>query len=102
MSGACTLGLVGVASVVSEIWLPFKNGQISFPTMDYSPWLWKKLIDRNRLKTFLQVRVDVRCMHARFGGRGLFGFGDKISLLSIIVEKFNQSESAQKIYASRD
>ena len=29
MSGACTLGLVGVASVVSEIWLPFKNGQIS-------------------------------------------------------------------------
>ena len=47
-----------------------------FPTMDYSPWLWKKLIDRNRLKKFLQVRVDVRCMHARFGGRGFFGFGD--------------------------
>ena len=35
-------------------------------------------------------------------GGGLFGFGDKISLLSIKVEKFNQSESAQKIYASRD
>ena len=29
MSGACTPGLVGVASVVSEIWLPFKNGEIS-------------------------------------------------------------------------
>ena len=28
MSGACTPGLVGVASLVSEIWLPFKNGQI--------------------------------------------------------------------------
>ena len=25
---------------------------------------------------FLQVRVDVRCMHARFGGHGFFGFGD--------------------------
>ena len=29
MSPACTPGLVGVASVVLEIWLPFKNGQIS-------------------------------------------------------------------------
>ena len=73
-----------------------------FLTMDYSPWLWKKLIDRNRLKKFLQVGVDVECVHTNFGGRGLFGFGDKISLLSIIVEKFIQSELAQKIYASKD
>ena len=29
MSGACTPGLVGVASLVSEICLPFKNGEIS-------------------------------------------------------------------------
>ena len=29
MSGACMPGLVGVACFVSEIWLPFKNGQIS-------------------------------------------------------------------------
>ena len=49
----------------------------------------------------MQVGVDVRYMHARFGGRGFFGFGDKISLWSIIVEKFNQSESAQKIYAGK-
>ena len=28
MSSSCTPGLVGVASLVSEIWLPFKNGQI--------------------------------------------------------------------------
>ena len=41
-------------------------------------------------------------MHTDFGGRGLSGFGDKISLWSIKVEKFNLSESAQKIYASRD
>ena len=29
MSHACMPGLVGVASFVLEIWLPFKNGQIS-------------------------------------------------------------------------
>ena len=29
MSNACTPGLVGVAFLVSEIWLPFKIGQIS-------------------------------------------------------------------------
>ena len=56
--------LVGVASLVSEIKLA------------YGPWLWKKLIDWNWLKKFLQVRVDVRCIHARFGGRGFFCFGD--------------------------
>ena len=64
--------------------------------MDYSPWSSKNLIDRNG-----QVGVDVTCMHTNFGGRGLSGFGDKISLLSIKVEKFNRSESAQKIHASR-
>ena len=49
----------------------------------------------------MQVGVDVECMHTNFGGRGLSGFGDIISLWSIIVEKFNRLESAQKIYASR-
>ena len=49
----------------------------------------------------MQVGVDVECMHTNCGGRGLFGFGDKISLLSIIVEKFNQSESAQKFLAGK-
>ena len=72
-----------------------------FLTMDYSPWLWKKLIYRNWLKNFMQVGVDGECMHTNFGGRGLFGFGDKISLWSIIVEKFYQSESAQKILAGK-
>ena len=56
MSSACTLILVGVVPPVSEIWLPFKNGQI-----------------------FLL-------------GHGLY---------SMVMEKFNQLESAQKIYASR-
>ena len=36
----------------------------------------KNLIDWNRLKKFMQVGVDVICMHTNFGGRGLFGFGD--------------------------
>ena len=75
MSSACTPGLVGVTSLVSEIWLPFKNGQISLSDHGlYSPWLWKKLIYRNRLKKFMQVGVDVKCMHARFGGRDFFCF----------------------------
>ena len=30
----------------------------------------------------MQVGVDVKCMHTNFGGHGLFGFGDKISLYS--------------------
>ena len=42
----------------------------------------------------MQVAVNVKSMHTNFGGRGLSGFGDKISLWSIIVKKFNQSESA--------
>ena len=45
-----------------------------------SPWSSKNLIDRNRLKKFMQVGTDVKCMHTDFGGRGLSGFGDKISL----------------------
>ena len=50
----------------------------------------------------MHVEIDVKCMHTNFGGHGLSSFGDKIGLLSIKVEKFNRSESAQKIYASRD
>ena len=50
----------------------------------------------------MQVGIDVKCIHTNFGGLGLSGFVDKISLWSIKVEKFNRLESAQKIYASRD
>ena len=73
-----------------------------FRGMDYSPWSWINSIDRNRLKKFMQVGIDVKCMYTNFGGCGLSGFGDKISLWSIKVEKFYRSESAQKIHASRD
>ena len=57
-----------------------KNGQISFLTMDYSPWSSKNLIDQNQLKKFMQVCVDVTCMYTNFGGRDLSGFGDTATL----------------------
>ena len=78
-----------------------KTAKFPFRGMDYSPWSSKNLIHRNRLKKFMQVGMDVKCMHTNFGGRGLSGFGDKISLWSIKVEKFNRLESAQKIHACR-
>ena len=36
----------------------------------------KNLIDRNRLKNFMQVGVNVTCMYISFGGCGFFSFGD--------------------------
>ena len=55
-----------------------------------------------RLKKFMQIGIDVTCMHTNFGGCGFSGFGNKISLWSIVVENFNRSELAQKIHACRD
>ena len=76
MSHACTPILVGVAFLVSEILLLSKTAKFPFLTMDYSPLSSKNLIDRNRLKEFMQVGIDVTCMHTNFGGCGFFGFGD--------------------------
>ena len=76
MSSSCTPILVGVVSLVSEIWLPSKTAKFPFQGMDYSPWSSENLIDRNRLKKFMQVGIDVTCIHASFGGRVLFCFGD--------------------------
>ena len=102
MSSSYTPILVGMVSPVSEIPQLSKTAKFPFRPMDYSPWSSKNLIDRNELKKFMQVGIDVKFIHTNSGGRGLFGFGDKISLLSIIVKKFNGSEWAQKIHASRD
>ena len=44
--------------------------------MDYSPWSSKNLIKRNRLKKFMQVRINVKFMHTNFGGRDLSSFRD--------------------------
>ena len=48
--------------------------------MDYSPWSSKNLIARNRLKKFMQVWIDVKCMYTDFGGRDLSSFGDTDTL----------------------
>ena len=76
MSCACTPILVGVTSPVSEILLLSKMAKFPFLSMDYSPWSSKNTINRNRLKTFMQVGIDVTCMHTNFGGCGFFDFGD--------------------------
>ena len=68
--------LVGVFFSVSEILQLSKTAKFPLLTMDYSPWSSKKLIDWNRHKKFMQVRIDVKCMHTNFGGRGLSSFGD--------------------------
>ena len=114
MSYACAPILVGVVSPLSEIQLLSKMAKFPFPTMDYSPWSSKNLIDRNRLKKFTQVRIDEICMCTNFGGCGLSAFEDTTTLkngqislsdhglLSMVIKKFNQLESAQKIYSSKD
>ena len=76
MSHACTSILMGVAILVSEILLLSKTVKFPFPTMDYSPWSSKNLIIWNRLKKFMQVEVNVLCMHNNFDGCCHSGFGD--------------------------
>ena len=76
MSSTCTPILVGMASPVSKILLLSKTANFPFLSMDYSPWSSKKSIDRNWLKKFMQVGIDVECMHTNFSGRALPGFRD--------------------------
>ena len=70
----------GLASPVSEILLLSKTAKFPFLTMDYSPWSSKNLIDQNRLKKFMQIRIDELCMYINFGGHSLSGFGDTTTL----------------------
>ena len=37
-------------------------------------------MDRNRLKKFMQVGIDVKFIHTNFDGCGLSGFGDIATL----------------------
>ena len=76
MSSTYTSILVSVVSPVLEILLLSKTAKFPFPTMDYSPWVSKNLIDRNQLKKFMYVRIDVKYIHTNFGGRDIFFFGD--------------------------
>ena len=75
MSSACTPILVGVAFPVSKIFQLSKTAKFPLLTMDYT-WSSKNLIDRNWPKKFMQVGIDVKCMHTNFGGHGLSSFGD--------------------------
>ena len=68
-------GLSGFGDL-SHFRLPSKTAKFPFWTMDYSPWSSKNLINQNRLKKFMQVGIDVKCMHNNFGGHGLSCFGD--------------------------
>ena len=40
----------------------------------------KNSMDRNRLKKFMQIEIDVKFMYANFGGHDLSGFGDIVTL----------------------
>ena len=66
MSNACTPILVGIAYPVLEILLLSKTAKFPFLTIDYSPWSQKIVIDRNRLKKFMHVGIDVKCMLQQF------------------------------------
>ena len=59
-----------------------KNDQFPLLTMDYSPCSSKNLINRNRLKKFMQIEVDVTCKYTNFGGRDPSSFGDIATLKS--------------------
>ena len=73
-------GSTGMHVVHVHVSLLSKTAKFPFPTMDYSPWSSKNLIDRNRLKKFKQVGIDVTCMYIDFGGCALSGFGDITTL----------------------
>ena len=49
------------------------------PNFPFRAWSSKNLIDRNQLKKFMQVAIDVKCMHTNFGGRGLSDSEDMVA-----------------------
>ena len=73
MSYACTPILVDMASLVLEILLLSIMAKFPFRTVHGHQ---KNVIDWNGLKKFMQVGVDVKCMHTNFGRHGLSNFGD--------------------------
>ena len=84
MSYAFAPILVDMTSPVSEILLKIlllsKTAKFPFPTMDYSPWSSKNFIDRNRLKKFMEIRIDELCTCTNFGERDFSSFGDIATL----------------------
>ena len=66
----------GCSFLILEIMLLSKTAKFPFPTMDYSPWSSKNLINWNWLKNIMLVGIDVKCVHTNFGGHSLSGFRD--------------------------
>ena len=66
----------GCSFLILEIMLLSKTAKFPFPTMDYSPWSSKNLIDWNWLKKIMLVGIDVKCVHTNFGGHSLSSFRD--------------------------
>ena len=97
MSHVCTPILVGVTSPVSEILLLSKTAKFPFRTVDYSPWVSKNLIIRNRLEKFMQVGIDVICMHTNFGWRDISGFGDIATFKNGQISLSDCGHGCQKI-----
>ena len=74
---------MGVASPVLNIFaplLPLSLAKFPFRPMGYSPWSSEILIDRNQLKKFMQVGIDVKFVYTNFGGCDLSSFGDTATL----------------------
>ena len=72
-----------------EIPVLSKTAKFPFPTMDYSPWSSKYLINRNQLKKFMQVDIDVTCMYTNFGGCDFLDFGDTATLKNGQISLFD-------------
>ena len=73
-------GSTGMHVVHVHVSLLSKTAKFPFPTMDYSPWSSKNLINQNQFKKFIQVDIDVTCMYTDFGGYDFSGFGDTATL----------------------
>ena len=97
MSNVCTPILVDVPSPVSEVLLPSKTAKFPFSTMDYSPWSSKILINWNWVEKFMQVGIDVTCVHINFGEHSFCCFGDIATFKnSEISHGSHMIESSQK------
>ena len=61
------------------VWLLRFRRLLLSKTTKFPFWGMENLIDWNRLINFMQVGIDVTCMHTNFGGHGLFAFRDSIT-----------------------
>ena len=68
-----------------------KTAKFHFRGMDYSPWSSKNLIYWNRLKKFMQVGVDIKCMHTNIGSL-------KIENVSVIIVTRQRYRLLQRYY----